>query len=92
MSRNQDLTYGTEVESFHAHINTKESVITFTTPVFGFVIYAQTVDIQYEIDDPVDDDSMYLPAGEREPRHVLTTTIAVRSVAGDGVVYISGHR
>lgn len=90
--RHQNLTYGTETEDFRLDINTKERRITFTKPVFGFVIYAKSQAIRYAIDRVTSDDSIELPAGAREPRNVLTTFITIKTVAGDGEVYISGHR
>lgn len=92
MSRNQELTYGTEVESYRLDINTKERTITFSSPVFSFIIHAETVAIQYEINGVTGANSMVLPAGQRERRNVLTSTIAVRSIANDGAVYVSGIR
>ena len=90
--RHQNLTYGTATESFRRDINTKETTITFTNPVFGFVIYAKAQAIRYEINGVTDDDSMEIPAAGNHTRNVLTTSIAVKTVAGDGEVYISGHR
>lgn len=89
----QQLTYGDETESFRLDINTKQRRITFSAPVFGFLIYAEGVAVRYEINgDIVANSSMVLQATGRDTRHVLTTTIAVQSTAGDGAVYVSGHR
>lgn len=86
------LTYGDEAESFQSATGATDILITFTSPVFGFVIYAKTTGIRYEINGATDGNSMELPAGQRETRAVLTETIAVRSLAGAGAVFVSGHR
>lgn len=91
-SGNQNLTYGTEVESFRLDTTPSEQTITFTSPVFSFVIYAKTAGIRYEINGTTDDNSMELTAGARETRNVLTETIVVKTLAGAGEVYVSGHR
>ncbi len=90
--RHQNLTYGTAIEEFREDITTDETTITFTSPVFGFIIYAKTQAIRYTINGVTSDDSMELPAGENHTRNVLTTTIAVKTVTGSGEVYVSGHR
>ena len=89
---NQSQTYGREVESYRLDTTTSEQTITFDSQVFSFVIYAKTAGIRYEINGTTDDDSMELPAGEREVRTVLTSTIVVKTLAGAGEVYVSGHR
>ena len=91
-SRNQELTYGTETESFRRDINTKETLITFTSPVIGFYIYAKTVGLRFEIDDVIDDDSMEIPAGVERHRNVFTTFIRVFTLGGNGEVYVTGYR
>jgi len=88
----QNLTYGTETESHRLDTTTSEQTITFGKQVFSFIIYAKTAGIRYEINGTTDDDSMELPAGERDTRNVLTTTIVVKTLAGTGEVYVSGHR